>query len=62
MEGSSNSIDHRIEKLTKELKVTNDEIIILSQEQSDIFWEDTRNLKVFSALKKICMVLHPKFR
>ena len=52
MEGSSNSIDHRIEKLTKELKVTNDEIIILSQEQSDIFWEDTRNLKVFSALKK----------
>ena len=39
-------------ELLKLIKVTNDEIIILSQEQSDIFWEDTRNLKVFSALKK----------
>ncbi len=52
MEGSSSSIDHRINKLTKELKIANDEIAILSQEQSNIFWEDTRNLKVFSELKK----------
>ena len=52
MEGSTSSIDHRIKKLTKELKVTSDEIVILSKEQSDIFWEDTRNLKVFSKLKE----------
>ncbi len=52
MEGSASSIDHRIKKLTKELKITNDEIAILSQEQSNIFWEDTKNLKVFSELKK----------
>ncbi len=52
MEGSATSIDHRIKKLTKELQVTSDEIAILAEEQSDIFWEDTRNLKVFSELKE----------
>ena len=52
MEGPASSINHRINKLTKELRVTNDEIAILSQEQSDIFWEDTRNLKVFSKLNE----------
>ncbi len=52
IEGSTSSIDHRIKKLTNELKVTSDEIVVLSKDQSDIFWEDTRNLKVFSKLKE----------
>ena len=52
MEGSTLSIDHRIKKLTDEIKVTNSETNVLSQDQSDIFWEDTRNLKVFSKLKE----------
>ena len=52
MEGATLSIDHRIKKLSNELKITRDETAILSKEQSDIFWEDTRNLKVFSKLKE----------
>tara|TARA_Y100000590_G_C15006523_1_gene745922 strand:- start:12 stop:497 length:486 start_codon:yes stop_codon:yes gene_type:complete len=52
MEGATSSIDHRIKKLIKELEVISDETVILSKEQSDIFWEDTRNLKVFSKLKE----------
>ena len=52
MEGATLSIDHRIKKLSNELKITRDEAAILSKEQSDIFWEDTRNLKVFSKLKE----------
>ncbi len=52
IEGSTSSIDHRIKKLTKELKVIDDEIAVLSEEQSNIFWNDTKNLKVFSELKQ----------
>jgi glycolate oxidase FAD binding subunit len=44
IEGSSNSIDHRIKKLCKDIS-------ILEPEQSNIFWEKTRSLQVFSELK-----------
>ena len=52
IEGSTLSVDHRIAKLKKELKVNDDETAILSEEQSEIFWDNTRNLKVFSNLKQ----------
>jgi glycolate oxidase FAD binding subunit len=51
IEGSSNSIDHRIKKLCKELEIQSNDISILEPEQSNIFWEKTRSLQVFSELK-----------
>ena len=51
VEGPVNSVDHRIEKLRKELDVLNNEFSILEQEQSNIFWEKTRKLKVFTSLQ-----------
>ena len=52
IEGSINSIDHRINKLTKDLRVESRKLDILAPEQSKIFWDDTRRLKVFSNLDK----------
>ena len=51
IEGPSASIEHRIKKLCKELRVSNNEIAILEHEQSNIFWEKTQSLRVFSELK-----------
>jgi glycolate oxidase FAD binding subunit len=51
IEGPSNSVDHRIKKLCKELDILNDEFSILDHEQSNIFWEKTRRLQVFTELK-----------
>ena len=51
IEGSSNSIDYRIKELCKELEIQKNEIIILEPEQSNIFWEKTRQLQVFTSLK-----------
>ena len=51
IEGASNSIDHRIKKLCEELKVNRNEVAILEPEQSNIFWEKTRRLEIFSELK-----------
>ena len=51
VEGPVNSVDHRIEKLRKELDVLNNEFSILEQEQSNIFWEKTRKLQVFTSLQ-----------
>ena len=51
IEGENKSIDHRIKKLCKELELANKEIMILEPEQSNIFWEKTRSLEVFSNLK-----------
>ena len=51
VEGPSNSVDHRIEKLCTELNVLKNEFSILNQEQSNIFWEKTRQLQVFTSLK-----------
>ena len=52
IEGSNVSIDHRIKKLCQELEVNKNEIAILEPEQSNIFWEKTRSLQVFTNLKK----------
>jgi glycolate oxidase FAD binding subunit len=51
IEGSKLSIDERIKKLINELIVDKKEISILDPEQSNIFWEKTRSLNVFSNLK-----------
>ena len=51
VEGPSNSVNHRIERLCKELDVLKDEFSILDHEQSNIFWEKTRKLQVFNATK-----------
>ena len=51
VEGPPNSVDHRIEKLCNELDILNNEFSILNQEQSNIFWEKTRQLQVFTSLK-----------
>ena len=51
IEGSKLSIDERIKKLINELDVDKKEISILDPEQSNIFWEKTRCLNVFSNLK-----------
>ena len=52
VEGPSNSVEHRIKKLCKELNVMNNEFSILDQEQSNIFWEKTRKLQVFTSLQE----------
>jgi glycolate oxidase FAD binding subunit len=51
IEGSKNSIDERIKQLINELALDKKEISILDPEQSNIFWEKTRSLNVFSNLK-----------
>ena len=51
IEGSIESVEHRIKKLCGELELQNNKIAILEPEQSNIFWEKTKSLKVFSGLK-----------
>ena len=51
VEGPNDSVDYKISKLRNELKLNNDEFVILETEQSNIFWEKTRSLEVFSNLK-----------
>ena len=51
VEGPNDSIDHRINKLCKELQIQGNEISILEPEQSNIFWEKTKSLQVFTELK-----------
>ena len=51
IEGPNESVDYRIKKLCKELEVQKNEIAILDPEQSNIFWEKTKSLQVFSDLK-----------
>jgi glycolate oxidase FAD binding subunit len=52
IEGTNDSIDYRIKKLCEELKIQKEEVVTLEPEQSNIFWEKTRSLEVFSNLKK----------
>ncbi len=40
-----------VQKLLKELNISGKEISVLDPSQSDIFWENTRCLKVFTNLK-----------
>jgi len=51
IEGSKNSIDHRIENLIKELQILNLNISILEVHQSEIFWNKVKSLEFFSASK-----------
>ena len=51
IEGSKLSIDERIKQLLNELAINQKEVSILESEQSNIFWENTRCLKVFTNLK-----------
>ncbi len=51
IEGPINSVDQRIDRLSKELKLLSQEISILDTEQSNIFWNRTKNLEVFKNLK-----------
>ena len=51
VEGPNDSVDYRIKKLCKELAINTNEIAVLDTEQSNIFWEKTRSLVVFSELK-----------
>ena len=51
IEGANESIDHRINNLRRELKLNDEEILILEPEQSRILWEKTRALEVFSKMK-----------
>ena len=51
IEGPTNSVDQRIDRLSKELGLLSQEISILDAEQSNIFWNRTKNLEVFKNLK-----------
>ena len=51
IEGSKNSVDHRIKNLISELKITSLNISILETYQSEIFWNKIRNLEFLSSSK-----------
>ncbi len=51
IEGPANSVDQRIDRLSKELGLLSHEVSILDTEQSKIFWNRTKNLEVFKNLK-----------
>jgi glycolate oxidase FAD binding subunit len=51
IEGSKNSIDHRIENLVSELQIKNLNISILELYQSEIFWNKIKNLEFFFSSK-----------
>ncbi len=51
VEGPSNSVDQRVMRLRKELNLLEGEYSILDSEQTNIFWNKTKNLEVFSNLK-----------
>ena len=52
VEGPANSVDHRINRLSKELDLLDNEFSVLNVDQSNIFWHKTKNLEVFSSSKK----------
>ena len=51
IEGSKNSIDHRIENLINELQITNLNVSILEVHQSEVFWNKVKALEFFSNSK-----------
>ena len=51
IEGPTNSVDQRANRLSKELGLLDQELSILDNEQSNIFWSRTKNLEVFKSLK-----------
>ena len=44
-------MDQRVNRLSKELGLLDQELSILDSEQSNIFWSRTKNLEVFKSLK-----------
>ena len=53
VEGTKISTNQRIDNLLKELSLMDKKLTILDSTQSEIFWEDTRNLKVFSKMIQV---------
>ena len=51
IEGPTNSVDQRVQRLSKELGLLDQELSILDNEQSNIFWSRTKNLEVFKKLE-----------
>ena len=51
IEGSKNSIDHRIKNLINELQITNLNVSILEVHQSEVFWNKVKALEFFSNSK-----------
>ena len=51
IEGSKNSIDHRIENLINELEIINLNVSILEVHQSEVFWNKVKTLEFFSNSK-----------
>ena len=51
VEGSKNSIDHRIENLINELQIINLNVSILEVHQSEVFWNKVKTLEFFSNSK-----------
>ena len=52
IEGTKISTEQRINNLIKDLSLLDKNITVLDSTQSEIFWEDTRSLKVFSKNQK----------
>ena len=52
VEGTKTSTEERINNLIEDLSLIDKNITVLDNIQSEIFWEDTRNLKVFSKNQK----------
>ncbi len=52
VEGTKTSTEERINNLIEDLSLIDKNITVLDNTQSEIFWEDTRNLKVFSKNQK----------
>ena len=51
IEGSSSSIEQRIQNLVHELKINNLQLSFLAKHQSEIFWNKVKNLEFFSSSK-----------
>ena len=51
IEGPANSVDQRVDRLSKELALINNEFSVLDNVQTEIFWNKTKNLEVFKNSK-----------
>ena len=51
IEGPMNSVDQRIDRLSKELDLIGNEFSVLDSVQTEIFWNKTKNLEVFKNSK-----------
>jgi len=53
VEGSKTSTEQRINNLIQDLSLLDKNVTVIDSIQSEIFWEDTRSIKVFSKNQKI---------